>query len=274
MAILRVAQSVRVGAREQMTWLVGLGLAGLIALVAYRMRLLTAGGALAATCVGASVFGAGGVWASVPLVAFFFASSLLPRALGRPHRTERRTARQVLANGLAPALCCWGAALSPERADAGWLGYAASLATATADTWATEFGMRYSRAAWLITTGRRVLPGESGGVSVPGTLGGALGALLTATLCTPITGYGAPTWIAFGLGVWGMFVDSLLGATLQARFQCVRCGAVVEQRTCCDAQARLLRGVRWIDNNGVNLLSTLIAAGAGWMLGYTSLGLK
>lgn len=255
-----------------MNWLVGLGLAGWIALVAYRMRLLTAGGALAATCVGASVFGAGGVWASIPLVAFFFGSSLLPRALGRPHRTERRTARQVLANGLAPALCCWGTALSPEHAEAGWLGYAASLATAAADTWATEFGMRYSHAAWLITTGRRVSPGESGGVSVPGTLGGAFGALLIATLCAPITGFGAPTWIVLGLGVGGMFLDSLLGATLQARFQCVRCGVVGEQRTCCDAPARLLRGVRWIDNNGVNLLSTLAMAGAGWMLGYASRG--
>jgi uncharacterized membrane protein len=73
-------------------WLVGLCLAGLIAGVAYRLRLLTVGGAWAAVGVGASVFGAGGLWASAPMVGFFFTSSLLPRLLGRPHKTERRTA--------------------------------------------------------------------------------------------------------------------------------------------------------------------------------------
>ncbi|MCX7992852.1 MAG: DUF92 domain-containing protein [Fimbriimonadales bacterium] len=244
-----------------MNWLIGLGLAGLIALFAFKLRLLTAGGALAAMFVGASVFGAGGVWASIPIIGFFFSSSMLPRALGRPHKTERRTAIQVLSNGLAPMLCCWGTVLYPERTDTFWLGYAASLAVATADTWATEFGMRYGVSAWLITTGRRVQPGESGGVSVVGSLGGFAGSWLTATLCMPLIGSANLLWTVFGLGVFGMFLDSLLGATLQARYRCATCGAITERRACCDGQVQTLRGVHWIDNNGVNLLSTMAAAG-------------
>lgn len=249
-----------------MSGLIGLGLAGLIALVAHRMGLLTRGGALAATVVGASVFGIGGLTASIPLLAFFFSGSLLPRALGRPQATERRSAMQVLANGLAPTLCCWGVALFPEQAHAFWLGYAGSLATAAADTWATEFGLRFGNPVWLITTGRRIPPGESGGVSLQGTALGAVGALLIAALCLPMLNQPTQVATAAALGFVGMVLDSLLGATLQARYHCPHCNAVGERAFCCGVPASRRRGLRWVDNNTVNLLSTLAAAILGCSL--------
>ena len=252
-----------------MNWLVGLCLAGLIAGVAYRLRLLTVGGAWAAVGVGASVFGAGGLWASAPMVGFFFSSSLLPRLLGRPHKTERRTAAQVLANGLAPALCGWCATLTPVYAEAFWLGYITALATATADTWATEFGVRFGSPVWLLTTGRRVSAGESGGVSWQGTLGGVAGACLITGVGAPLMGEGQLLALAAGLGVAGMALDSLLGATLQARYWCAQCHALTEQARCCNTPTQHLRGVRGLDNNAVNGVSTMLAAAAGvvaWLL--------
>ncbi|OYT71884.1 MAG: hypothetical protein CFK49_03405 [Armatimonadetes bacterium JP3_11] len=251
-----------------MNWLMGASLAGMIAVGAHRAHLLTPGGALTAALIGTVVFGVGGVWASIPMVAFFLSGSLLPRIFGRPHKTERRTAFQVLANGLAPALCCVGVLLYPDRSEAFWFGYAAGLATATADTWATEFGMRFSGTAWLITTGKRVTPGESGAVSAIGTVGGSLGAWITASLCTPLIGYSATVWMAGGMGVLGMFLDSLLGATIQARFRCHTCGAAIERRRCCNATAHPIRGIPWIDNNAVNLLSTLTATGIAILWGF------
>ena len=253
----------------QVNWLIGLCLAGLIAGVAYRLRLLTVGGAWAAVGVGASVFGAGGLWASAPMVGFFFTSSLLPRLLGRPHKTERRTAAQVLANGLAPALCCWGATLTPAYAEALWLGYITALATATADTWATEFGVRFGSPVWLLTTGRRVSAGESGGVSWQGTLGGVAGACLITGVGAPLVREGQLLALAAGLGVAGMALDSLLGATLQARYWCALCNSRTEQARCCNAPTQHLRGVRGLDNNAVNGVSTMLAAAAGvvaWLL--------
>jgi len=250
-----------------MSWLMGAGLAGMIALGAHRARLLTPSGALTAALIGTIVFGVGGVWASIPMVAFFLSGSLLPRVFGRPHKTERRTAFQVLANGLAPALCCVGVLLYPERSEAFWQGYAVSLATANADTWATEFGVRFSTTARLITTGKRVRSGESGAVSAIGTLGGSLGALSAAALCIPLIGNGAAFWGAFGMGIGGMVLDSLLGATLQARFHCHTCGAILEKRRCCYAPTQPVRGIPWIDNNAVNLLSTLAATGVALLWG-------
>lgn len=246
-----------------MNGLIGLCLAGLIAWLAYRWRMLTLGGAWAAVGVGASVFGAGGVWGSLPLIGFFFSSSLLPRLLGRPYKSERRTATQVLANGLAPALCAWGATLLPAHAGAFWLGYTAAIATATADTWATEFGTRFGNPVWHLATGQRIPPGESGGVSGQGTLGGIAGACLIAFIGAPLLREGHLLALSAGLGVAGMALDSLLGATLQARYRCARCNAITEQLTCCGAPAQHLRGVRGLDNNAVNALSTLLAALAG-----------
>jgi len=251
-----------------MNWLIGFCTAGLITLLAYRLRLLTAGGAWVAIVVGTSVFGAGGIEASLPMVGFFFTSSLLPRLLGRPHKTERRTAAQVLANGLAPTVCCWGAVLLPLHAKAFWLAYLASVAAATADTWATELGVRFGSPVWHLTTGRRIPAGQSGGVSWQGTLAGAAGASLIALSGQPLVGAAETLATAAALGCGGMILDSLLGATLQARYRCKVCAALTEQASCCDMPTQHIGGLRAIDNNAVNALSTLATATAGFLLGF------
>jgi len=248
-------------------WFVGFWLAGLIALLAYRLRLLTVGGAWAAVVMGVSVFGAGGVGASAPLVGFFFTSSLLPRMLGRPHTTEQRTATQVLANGLAPTLCCWGSVLFPAHSEAFWLGYLASVAAATADTWATEFGVRFGNPVWHITTGRRIPAGESGGVSWQGTLAGVGGACLVSFSGQPLLQAWAPLALAAALGTGGMGLDSLLGATVQARYRCNLCATTTERPVCCGVAAPRIGGRHGVDNNAVNALSTLATAAAGIALG-------
>lgn len=251
-----------------MNWILGAGLAGAIALIAYQMRWLTVGGALAAVLVGTSVFAVGGIWASLPMIGFFISASMLPRALRRSHQTEQRTARQVVANGLAPTLCCWGILLYPEHEASFWSGYAASLTAAAADTWATEFGMCYADTARHIITGKRVPKGTSGAVSFIGTLSGAFGAVTVGSLTMPLLPpYPLQSLLICSLGVGGMLLDSLLGATLQARYQCTSCGVEGEQPICCDAPAVLVRGVRWMDNDMVNLLSTLTAAAVGIAIG-------
>ena len=251
-----------------MNWLIGSCVAGLIALLAYRWRLLTGGGAWAAVVVGASAFGTGGVWSSLPMVGFFFTSSLLPRALGRPHTIEPRTAAQVLANGLAPTLCCWGAMLLPTEAEAFWLGYLASVAAATADTWTTEFGVRFGSPVRHLTTWRCIPAGESGGVSWQGTLAGVGGACVIVLSGQPLLQAVAPLALAAALGVMGMGLDSLLGATLQTRYRCLLCATKTERPLCCGAPTQRIGGLSGVDNNAVNALSTLATAAAGVILGY------
>src|SRR5258708_38190526 len=81
--------------------------AAAFALLAYTARLLTLRGALATFVIGFVVFGLGGGKFTLPLLTFFFTSSLLSR-LGRSIKASANTmtvkgaprdASQVLANG-------------------------------------------------------------------------------------------------------------------------------------------------------------------------------
>jgi uncharacterized membrane protein len=57
-----------------------------------------------------------------------------------------------------------------------------------------------------------------------------------------------------------MLGDSLLGATVQARYRCRRCGAPAEGAAHCGEPAQHAGGLAWLDNDGVNLAAT--SAGA------------
>lgn len=230
------------------------------ALGVWRRGWLTAGGALAAAAIGSGVSAAAGGGALALLLLFFVSSSLLtglcravrsPMTPGRERGSSEagpdagaaggRRARQVLANGGVAAL----AALCGL---AGWLPSAhyalvGALAAATADTWATEVGTAAARTTRRATTWRRVRPGSSGGISLPGTAAGGAGAALLGGAAGWFLPGTAGPWlrIGFASGVLGMMVDSLLGASVEGRRA-------------------------WIDNDIVNLGGTLAGATCAWLL--------
>ena len=62
-------------------------------------------------------------------------------------------------------------------------------------------------------------------------------------------------------GLGGAFFDSLLGATVQRMYYCEVCGKETEQvMHHCGSQSRPLRGLHWLDNDFVNLLSSGIGS--------------
>lgn len=258
-------------------------LAGSIAIVSGLLRLLTYSGALAAFVVGFFVFGFGGLPFAASLLAFFFSSSLLSR-LGHARKaklnalydkTARRDAGQVLANGAVAAALAFAFAFTPATRQCALL-YLAALAAVNADTWATEVGGLARGRPWLVTTLRRVDPGTSGAVSPLGLFAALLGALF-------IAGVGWLAWpsntpqllwkpdapeimtIAWA-GFLAAFADSILGASLQAQYRCIRCGALTERRVHCTVAARHARGWKWITNDVVNFCASLFGALFAWLL--------
>lgn len=215
------------------------------------MNWLTRGGVAAAVLVGGAVAWGLGWWGLVPLFAFLVSGSVLGRLSGG--QEGPRDARQVIANGGVAAL----AALAHL-----WPAAAGAIAAAAADTWATEIGAHSPRPPRLITTGKQIPTGTSGGITALGTAGGIAGAVVMALGSAVVAG--ELRWrgamIVAGAGVAGMFVDSLLGATLQARYACPECGRVLEHPSFCHAPLQLARGWRWLDNNAVNLLGSLAGA--------------
>ena len=155
---------------------------------------LTAGGALAAGVLGAFALILGGLPAALVLIGFAAAGS----ALGA---RERRTAAQVLANGLVPVLAL---ALSPS-------GFLGGLGAAAADTLATAAGRR-APWAWRPDLGR-VPPGTNAAVSPRGSLA-ALGAAAKARAAPLLA---ASPAAVLGGAVLGALVDTLVGLCLEER---------------------------------------------------------
>lgn len=246
-----------------MTPLVAVALAAGLALAGRAIGWLTPGGTIAAALVGAAIFAGGGIPGAALLALFFVSGSALTYRPGAARSellpTERRgrTGRQVLANG------GWAAAgaLLLAVSDGGWAVVAGALATAQADTWATEIGTRSTRPTRLITSGRPVTPGTSGGVSPLGTGAGLLGAAAMGGLALLL---GIPAGVAIAAaagGVLGMLADSILGATLQGVYYCDRCAVQTEWAVHrCGERARPVRGLRWLGNDGVNFVATGLGA--------------
>ncbi len=262
----------------------------MIALAAVRAHALTRFGALAAFAVGAVTFAAGTIGTALILLAFFLTSVTLSRA-GKARKRALvdaakggpRDARQVLANGGIATLCliAWIVRDHGMAASAWFVAFAGAYAAATADTWGTEIGTLAAQPPRSIATGAVLATGISGGVSGPGTAAEIAGAVLIAVL-TPIALLlalpGTPVGVhalarlilpVFAGGFGGALLDSLLGATLQARRWCPAC-----ERECevdphpCGTATVARRGLPWLDNDAVNLAAAAagaaIAAGA-WL---------
>lgn len=258
-------------------------IASVIAWIGYKARALTRNGLLAAIIVGTLTFSFGGALVAAAVIIFFIAGSALSRvhtagadrARDLAPKGGQRDAVQVWANGGVATACAVvggvGLLHTWPHASSFIIAAVCAIAAASGDTWSTEIGALAHGPARLVTSMKRVDAGTSGGVTLLGTvaapIGGALvglsGALRTDILILP-------AWIATCAisGLVASLVDSLLGATMQAMWQCSQCGRVVEAREHrgCGAQSRLVRGVSWLDNDGVNGVMTLVGAASGYFL--------
>ena len=245
--------------------LLGFALSTLIGYAGYRRNALTRSGWLGAVIIGTAIFGFGGLAPGLLLIAFFVSSSLLTRykasakagvaesfAKGGP-----RDLGQALANGGATSVVAvlYGMAGEPPWLFAAFVG---AMAEANADTWATELGVLSAQRPRLITSGRVVAPGASGGVTWLGTSAALGGAALIGGLAAVF--YADWRLLPLGAiaGLLGSLLDSLLGATVQGIYYSERRGKETEKPFERDGTPNLrVRGWTWMNNDVVNLLGTL-----------------
>jgi uncharacterized protein (TIGR00297 family) len=221
---------------------------------------------VAAWLVGSAVLAGTGWKGGGVLAAFFVSSNLVSRRAPTPRgldpKGERRDGRQVLANG---GIAAAGALLGLRDAQLGlWL-LTSPLAAAAADTWATALGARSATWPRLVLDGSPVPPGTSGGVTLLGSAGAAAGALLVAGSGALAAGTLTLLPVAVLVGFGGMMLDSVLGAAAQGRFRCPRCAERSEwRRHRCGTVTTHEGGFPWLDNDGVNLAASAVAACLAW----------
>ena len=240
--------------------------AALFAAVAYRARSLDLSGALAGGVLAWMLVAVGGTAWAVPALAFFAASSALSH-LGRSRKAaaerladkgSRRDAAQVAANGGVAAALLAASVFWPEARGVLLAGFLGAFAAAAADTWATETGTFFRGPTRRLGVGPRVPPGESGGVSLAGTLGALAGAAFVATVALPFV----PATVAAAVvlaGVLGALVDTALGATVQARYR-LSDGSLTERASVSGLALPLAAGAAFVTNDRVNGACTLAGA--------------
>lgn len=247
-----------VNCRPVAAWTAGLSL--LLGLAVLQLRAATPSGAFTGTLITASLmfstatFTPGATFpyapwhtALLPVLAVFlltWAATRLGRetkeSLGTAERKHGRTAAQVAANLGVAALLCDGMAQS-WLAGNRWLSHSApamlfaaglaALAESAADTVSSELGQVIGGQPRMITTLRKVDAGTDGAISLAGTLAGVAAAVIVALAGSmALNGGPAMFWISCAGGVFGLFFDSVLGATLERR--------------------------GWLNNDAVNFLSS------------------
>ncbi len=255
------------GPVQHIQFMIGIILGAAAAILSWKARFLTASGAVSMFILATVIFGFGGFSWTVPILTFFILSSLLSK-VGKSSQEEilekgsRRDYLQVLANGGIPGLLMILYLFVPLPAI--YLGYLGALAAATADTWATEIGMRMGQQPVLISSFRPVQAGTSGGITPAGLSGAFLGALVLALSGLPFMSqyftagnFMLITIVVFA-GFTGSLVDSLLGATFQVQFQCEICGKLTERTVHCGTGfTQTVKGLPWMNNDMVNFLNTI-----------------
>lgn len=247
----------------------------LAGLLSFRLKFLSRSGSLAAAILGAVIFSVGGLAWTIPLLAFFIPSSIISRIAQRLRpgiasefeKSGSRDFLQVGANGgLGGCLAILSLIVPSSHVYELYLG---GLAAVAADTWGTEVGILAKGKTILVTTFKPVAPGRSGGISAAGLIGGLFGAAIVA--------FSASWWTSDSIvrellvlgsaGLLGSLVDSVLGASFQAQYVCVKCGTRTERKAHCSEPAGLAGGRRWMTNDLVNFLASIAGAAAAEAIG-------
>lgn len=241
----------------------------LVAIGAYRKRAVTISGGVTGFILGTIIYLGGGLYFWLHLGAFFFSSTLLGRihteakltGTGIHAKVGRRDGLQVFSNVGPAAAAALFYTLNPHPVF--MVAFAASFAAANADTWAGEIGMLAGRTPVSILNGRPLTLGASGAVTPLGFWASLFGSLFIALIFS--AGYFLTAGFTYRLFLWtaivtvcgflGSVVDSLLGATVQAGYSCTVTRQHTE-RPYTDGQPNtLVKGVAFINNDMVNLLS-------------------
>ena len=191
--------------------------------LARKLHGVTPSGGIAGATVAFILYMSAGPGAFVALVSVFVLALAGTRfgysrkvALGTAERRSGRRASQVIANlGIATLSAL---AFAITRAPLALLAMTAGFAEAAADTVSSECGQALSAQARLITTWRSVRAGVDGGVTLAGTIAGAAAGLFVCVVCSLL---GQIPYVAIAVAwmaaIAGMFVDSVLGGTLERR---------------------------------------------------------
>ena len=259
-----------------------------IGIPSYRKNFVNLTGFIAGLIIGTLTF-AGSPACFLIIMGFFLSSSMLTK-IGYRLKEEKGAAEKKCGRTALQVICAGGIAgivallkgiyennilLWPDPNQLSHIltvAFLGAVSSANADTWAVELGLLSREEPVLITNlKKKIPPGTSGGVTKLGTLGSFLGALFIALLSAALYKYISPPQktidpitvfiLTFASGFIAEKIDSFLGATIQVKYWCPKCRKETDKRIHkCGTKTKYLSGLKFVNNELVNLISTLAGA--------------
>jgi uncharacterized protein (TIGR00297 family) len=267
----------------------GVGISFMFARLSLALKFLNGSGSVCTFLLASTIFSIGGIVWTIPILTFFFLSSILSK-VGKARKKKfdlifekgsQRDMGQVIANGGVGWILMLAYPFLPNESwrDLFYFGYLGTMAAVQADTWATEIGTMIRNPNPIsIVNFKPVAAGTSGGITVIGTLGAFLGALVIAisgwlSNMTLVESTGLlKVLIAVSVaGLVGSLVDSYFGGTLQAQYYDQYRDKITEKTHHLNDDGtsvpnQLIKGVHWIDNDMVNFACGVTGAVVAMLL--------
>jgi uncharacterized protein (TIGR00297 family) len=249
----------------------------IIGITTYKLGIIDVLGLIAAESVGLIIIVFGGWEFFIILLTFLVIAGIFTKykynekkIMGMAEgKNGVRSWQNVLANSVVASFfaIAYGLFPSSKALMAGFLG---AISTSMADTLATEIGLLSHYEPRLITKlSSRVKAGTSGGITLLGEVASLFGVLLIASIAWGV-GFTNPSivsiLVSMGAGFLGCTFDSYLGATVQATFKCTVCGKETEKTKHCQKATVHVNGKKVMDNNIVNLISTIFGASIAFLI--------
>ncbi len=196
--------------------------------LAYRTKIADISAVMSATLMGVLIIVFSNIFWFILLLTFFILGGIFTRyrysyKISKGLAQEKggiRSYENVFSNSTAALVLAIAYGIYPQYAEVISYAFLGTVATATADTLASEIGTTAKQTARMITTLKPTKTGTDGAITLLGEMAAIGGACVIAILATI---FGMTGNIDYAIiftcagGFFGTNIDSLLGATLQKR---------------------------------------------------------
>lgn len=178
-------------------------------------------------------------------------------AAGLEKKSSGRSFIQILANGGLGTLCMILFGLTNEI----WL-FGLSITAIGGcfiDSISSDIGCMAKQKPYDFLKHTEVENGISGGMTILGTASSAVFSMIIAMfVCLGAKINIWPALLIGGLTFMQTLIDTVMGSLLQVKYRCPICAVNTEKHEHCGVTTVYCSGVKWIDNNVVNFLSSLV----------------
>lgn len=239
-----------------MNLMISIILSLLLGLSAYIKRALTIPALLLAVSFSIIISYFGGLTSFIILVVVFL-GSIITKIFKKEKKKQSRNIIQIICNVGIPTLSIIIYGLT--RNNIYLLIYASVMSESLADTLASDIGKLSKKEPVNILTWKRSKKGLSGNISMLGLFSSLIGAILIGMIYYIGLEDNLISFIIIVLsGFLGSIIDSILGASIQVKYRCLKCQEIIESKIHCQTPTIWHKGIKIINNNVINFLTNLI----------------